>query len=66
MLSGAIKRLVAYGTETGLIPEDEKNYSHDVSFIGQMYYSDILREHVKEYSESSKKKINDRFIYFKW
>ena len=27
MLSGAIKRLVAYGTETGLIPEDEKNYS---------------------------------------
>lgn len=39
--------------------EDEKNYSHDVSFIGQMYYSDILREHVKEYSESSKKKIND-------
>ena len=24
MLSGAIKRLVAYGTETGLIPEDEK------------------------------------------
>ena len=27
MLSGAIKRLVAYGLETGLIPEDEKIYT---------------------------------------
>ena len=37
---------------------DEKTYSHDISFIGKMYETDILKEYKENYDEGSIDKID--------
>ena len=37
---------------------DEKEYSHDISFVGKMYDTDILKEYKSSYDDESIKKID--------
>ena len=64
MLNESIKKLVAYGMETGLVPECERNYT--INLLLDLFHQDDYEEPQEEYTnvdlESTLKELLDEAV----